>query len=337
MKALKLSEPLGTLALVDAEVPSPGPGEVLIKVEASGLCYTDVHICDDDWAIVNAMVKRDLTLGHEAVGVITVLGEGVTDLTVGQRVAAWFLRSACGACKPCRRGQENLCLTPTLIGLSHDGSHAEYLTAMADFVVPVPDGVSPEQAAPLACAGMSVLGALRKADVSVGTTFGVIGVGGQGHLAVQIAKTMGATVVALDIGPQKLALARRLGADHAFDVTDPDTIAAAASLGIDVVMVTAPSHDAHRLGLAIVANGGTISLCAVPGGETPISMTLCAFKGLRLLTQAVATRRELTDVLAMAAAGTLTCAVETRPLSTAVESLAQLRNGDVVGRVVFVP
>lgn len=337
MKALKLSEPLGALALVDTDIPTPGAGEVLIQVEASGLCYTDVHICDDDWAIVNALVKRDLTLGHEAVGIVTALGEGVTGLAVGQRVAAWFLRSACGACKPCRRGDENLCLTPTLVGLSHDGSHAEYLTAMADFVVPVPDGVSPEQAAPLACAGMSVLGALRNADVSVGTTFGVIGVGGQGHLAVQIAKAMGATVVALDIGPQKLALARELGADHVFDVTDPASVGGAAALGIDVVMVTAPSHDAHRLALAIVANGGTISLCAVPGGETPISMTLCAFKGLRLITQAVATRRELTDVLAMAAAGKLSCAVETRPLSAAVASVTELREGGIVGRVVFVP
>lgn len=337
MKALKLSEPLGTLALADTDIPTPGAGEVLIKVEASGLCYTDVHICDDDWAIVNAMVKRDLTLGHEAVGVVTALGDGVTGLAVGQRVAAWFLRSACGTCKPCRRGDENLCLTPTLIGLSHDGSHAEYVTAVADFVVPVPDGVSPEQAAPLACAGMSVLGALRNAEVSVGTTCGVIGIGGQGHLAVQIAKAMGATVVAFDIGAPKLALARELGADHAFDVTDPATMGAAAALGIDVVMVTAPSHDAHRLALAIVANGGTISLCAVPGGETPISMTLCAFKGLRLITQAVATRRELVDVLALAAAGKLTCAVETRPLSAAVESVAELRAGGIVGRVVFVP
>lgn len=337
MKALKLSEPLGTLALVDTDIPTPGAGEVLIQVEASGLCYTDVHICDDDWAIVNALVKRDLTLGHEAVGIVTALGEGVSGLAVGQRVAAWFLRSACGACKPCRRGDENLCLTPTLVGLSHDGSHAEYLTAMADFVVPVPDGVTPEQAAPLACAGMSVLGALRNADVSVGTTVGVIGVGGQGHLAVQIAKAMGATVVGLDIGPQKVALAREVGADHAFDVTDPATMASAAALGIDVVMVTAPSHDAHRLALAIVANGGTISLCAVPGGETPISMTLCAFKGLRLITQAVATRRELTDVLAMAAAGKLSCSVETRPLSAAVESVGALRDGAIVGRVVFVP
>jgi propanol-preferring alcohol dehydrogenase len=337
LKALKLSEPLGTLALVDADIPSPAAGEVLIRVQASGLCYTDVHICDDDWSIVNAMVKRDLTLGHEAVGIVTALGEGVTGIAVGQRVTAWFLRSACGSCKPCRRGEENLCLTPTLIGLSHDGSHAEYVTALADFVVPVPDEVSSEQAAPLACAGMSVLGALRNADVSVGTTFAVIGVGGQGHLAVQIAKAMGATVVALDIGPDKLALARRLGADRTFDVTDPATMSAAAALGIDVVMVTAPSHDAHRLGLAIVANGGTISLCAVPGGETPISMTLCAFKGLKLVTQAVATRRELTDVLALAAAGKVTCTVETRPLSDAVASVDQLRDGGVVGRVVFVP
>ncbi len=337
MKALKLSAPRGTVSLEDVAKPSPGEGEILIRVEASGLCYTDVHLCDGDWELVDALVKRDLTLGHEAVGVIEALGPGVSGRTLGERVAAPFLRSACGSCAQCRRGEENHCPHVTALGMTHDGSHADYVVAVADFVVPVPDGVAPEQAAPLACAGMSVLGALRNAEVGLGTRLGVIGIGGQGHFAIQLGKIMGATVVAMDLDPAKLELATKLGADQAFCVTEEDALPQLMGLGLDVVVVTAPSHDAHRLALAVVAHGGTVSLCAVPAGETPISMTTCAFKGLRLLTQAVATRQELVDILGLAAAGRIESHVETRPLSQGPESLAQLRDRAIVGRVVFVP
>ena len=337
MKAVKLSEPKGEISVVDVAKPAPGEGEILVRLEASGLCYTDVHICDDDWAMFNPLVKRDLTLGHEAVGIIEELGPGVTDRRVGDRIAAPFLRTACGACKQCRRGEENHCPNVTILGMSHDGSHADYFLAVSAFVVPVPDGVSPEQAAPLVCAGMSVLGGLRNAGVTIGTSLGIIGVGGQGHLAIQIAKAMGADVVAMDLRSEKLDMALRLGADHAVNVADPDALGELTNYGMDVVMVTAPSHEAHALALAVVANGGTISLCAVPGGETPISMAMCAFKGLRLLTQAVATRQELADVLQLAARGLIRTEVETRPLREAPKSIEQLRNAEVVGRIVFVP
>lgn len=337
MKALKLSAPSGDVTLEDVDIPTAGDGEILVKVEASGLCYTDVHLCDGDWAIVEPLVKRDLTLGHEAVGIIEAVGPGVTERQVGERVAIAFLRSACGSCKQCRRGEENHCPNVTILGLSHDGSHAEYVVAVADFVVPVPEGLDPATVAPLACAGMSVLGGLRNAGVTVGTTFGVVGVGGQGHLAIQLAKTMGAKVIAIDLNQAKLDLATNVGADMVFNATDPEALPQLMGLGIEVIMVTAPSHEAHQLALAVVTNGGTVSLCAVPGGETPISMTMCAFKGLKLLTQAVATRQELIDILDLAAADKVSCEVETRSLETGPDSIAQLRDGAIVGRVVFVP
>jgi propanol-preferring alcohol dehydrogenase len=184
---------------------------------------------------------------------------------------------------------------------------------------------------------MTVLGGLRQANVGIGTIFGVVGVGGQGHLAIQLAKTMGAKVIAMDIDPAKVALAKKLGAEQAFDVTRPEALNELTALGIDVVMVTAPSHEAHRLALAVVAYGGIVSLCAVPGGETPISMTVCGFKGLKLLTQAVATRQELADILDLAARGKVSCEIETRSLDAGPESIRALRDGEIVGRVVFVP
>ena len=337
MKAVQLSEPAGALQLVDIDRPSPGPGEILIKVEASGVCYTDVHLADGDWAEADPLIKRDLTLGHEGIGIIEELGAGVSNRSVGDRVAAPFIRTTCGNCRQCRCGEENHCPNVTVLGLSHDGSHAEFVVAHSDFVVAVPDRVSPTEAAPLACAGMSVLGALRRAEVSIGQSIGIIGIGGQGHLAVQVAKLMGATVVAIDIDDKKLELARNLGADHCVNVTDSDAVPKLIEMGMEVVMITAPSHEAHQLALGIVCNGGTLSLCAVPAGETPISMTQCAFKGVKLLAQAVATRQDLADILDLAAAGSVRCEIQTRPLSSGPQTIADLRSGKIVGRVVLVP
>ena len=337
MKAVKLSEPKGAVTLEDVAIPAPSDGEILIKTEASGLCYTDVHICDGDWEMVDGKIKRDLTLGHEAIGIIEEVGNGVDDLKVGDRVAAAFLRSSCGKCKQCRRGEENHCPNATALGMSHDGSHADYVIAVADYVASVPPGLTPEQAAPLACAGLTVFSALRKCNVGVGTKFGVIGIGGQGHYAIQLAKLMGAAVYAMDVDPEKIELAERLGAEKAFMVNDESIIPELADIDMDVVMVTAPSHDAHRLAIGIVSFGGIISLCAVPGGETPISMTASVFKAIRYLSQGVGTRQDLSDLLELAAKGAIKSHVETRPLSDAPQAIDELRNRSIVGRVVFVP
>ncbi len=337
MKAVRLSAPKGDVALVEIDRPTPGPGEILVRVEASGVCFTDVHLADGDWAEADPLIKRNLTLGHEGIGIVEELGPGVTNRAIGDRVATPFIRTTCGECRQCRSGEENHCPNVTVLGLSHDGSHAEYVVAHADFAVAVPEGVSPTQAAPLACAGMSVLGALRRAELRLGQSIGIIGIGGQGHLAVQIAKQMGATVVAIDIDPRKLDLARELGADHCVDSSNPDAIPELIAMGLEIVMITAPSHQAHQLALGIVANGGTLSLCAVPAGETPLSMTQCAFKGVRLLAQAVATRQDLADTLALAASGRLNCQVQARPLSDGPKTIDDLRAGAIVGRVVLVP
>lgn len=342
MQAVKLSEPKGLVTIEDVPIPSPGNGEVLIRVEASGLCYTDVHICDGDWSIFDGQIKRDLTLGHEAIGIIEAIGSGVDHFQIGDRVAAPFLRSACGRCKQCRRGSENHCPNASVLGMSHDGSHADYVIGIADFIVPVPPGLAPEQAAPLACAGMTVYGAMRDAGVGVGTKVGVIGIGGQGHYAIQVGKAMGANVFAIDLAPEKIELAEQLGADAAYllsddPLSDHDTISTLSALDLDFVLVSAPSHDAHRLALIIVSFGGTISLCAVPGDETPLSMALCVFKGVKLSSQGVATRQQLSDLLELAASGKIVSHVETRPLSEAAQAISDLRDRQVTGRVVLIP
>ncbi|MEM1140156.1 MAG: alcohol dehydrogenase catalytic domain-containing protein [Pseudomonadota bacterium] len=337
MKAVKLSEPKGVIEVRDVDVPEPAAGEVLIKVEASGLCYTDVHICDGDWDILDGQIKRDLTLGHEAIGLVETVGPGVTEFKPGDRVAAPFLRSTCGKCKRCRQGHENHCAHATALGLSHDGSHADYVVAVADYVVTVPEGLSPAEAAPLVCGGMTVYGGLQDCNVRTGQKVGVIGLGGLGLYAVQIAKAMGAQVYAMELDEEKLELAKSLGADGVYSVADPSIVPELAAHEMDVVMVTAPSHQAHQLALGIVSFGGKISLCAVPGGETPLSMTASIFKGITYVSQGVATRQQLKEVLELAAAGKVKSHVQTRPLSEAPEAISQLRDRSIVGRVVFVP
>ena len=173
--------------------------------------------------------------------------------------------------------------------------------------------------------------------MGVGKKLGVIGIGGQGHYAIQLARVMGATVYAMDVDQEKIELANQLGADKAFMVTDESIIPELAALDMDVVMVTAPSHDAHRLAVGIVSFGGIISLCAVPADETPISMTASIFKAIRYLSQGVGTRQDLSDLLELAATGAIKSHVQTRPLSEAPQDLDDLRNRSVVGRVVLVP
>ena len=337
MKAVRLSEPGGTLAVVDIPVPEPGPGEVRVRIEASGVCYTDIHIADGEWREVDGLVARPVVLGHEGAGVVEALGEGVTSLAIGDRVGVPFLRSACGRCRRCLEGEENVCAAPTAFGMSHDGCHAEAVVAVAAYVVKIPDGLSSEQAAPLCCAGVTVYGAISRAGLRPGDGVAVLGVGGLGHLAIQIAKAFGARVVAVDIDDAKLDLARRLGADECLLATDPQVAQRLSAQACEVVAVTTIAPSAHELAVAAVAPGGTVLLCAVPGGGIQVSAVLAIFKGITFLSQAVGSRQDLVDTFALAASGKLHCEIHTEPLAAAPRVFDDLRNSQVVGRVVLVP
>jgi len=337
MKAVKLSEPRGSLEIVNVEIPEPGPGEVRVKIEASGVCHTDVHLRRGDWKEVAGLVKRPLILGHEGIGVIDSIGADVDRRTIGERVGVAFLRSSCGNCRRCKAGEENVCAAATTVGMSHDGCHAEYVVAVADYVVPVPEGLTSEQAAPLCCAGVTVLGALKRAALSPGDTVAVFGIGGLGHLAVQIAKSMGARVVALDIDEAKLELASALGADDVLKADDPDLIPRLMAMDLEAVVMTTTSHQAHAVAVATVSPGGKVLLLAVPGEPVPLSAVLAVFKGVALLGQAVGSRRDLIDTFELAASGKLRCEVHTRPLEALPEVLEDLAAARVVGRVVLTP
>src|SRR5215212_9713550 len=199
------------LVIEDLPKPEPGAGEIVVKIEAAGLCHTDIHAAHGDWP-----VKPTLPFipGHEGIGIVESIGAGVTEVKEGDRVALPWLGYACGACEYCVSGWETLCEKQLNTGYFIDGSYAEYAKAHATYVGKVPDGVSSMEAAPLTCAGVTTYKAVKVAGARPSDLVAIFGIGGLGHMALQYAKIAGATVVAVDLVEEKLALARELGANY---------------------------------------------------------------------------------------------------------------------------
>ena len=205
MKAAVVTDFTSPLEIQDLPIPSPGPGQALVRIEASGVCHTDIHAAHGDWPVEPAL---PFIPGHEGVGVIEALGPGGDHgRSVGERVAIAWLGSACGRCRYCVSGRETLCESQTNSGYSVNGAYAQYALADAGYVVPVPDGISPFDAAPLTCAGVTTYKAVKAGLVGPADHVAIFGVGGLGHLAVQYARIAGGIVTAVDIEPGKLELA----------------------------------------------------------------------------------------------------------------------------------
>lgn len=315
-------------------IPKPGPGKVLIRMEACGLCHTDIHAMRGDWPVKPAL---PLVPGHEGVGIIEELGEGVTTRTVGQRVAMPWLGFACGECRYCIDGRENLCEQQYNNGYAVDGGYSEYMVADARFAVPVPDGVRPVDAAPLTCAGVTTYAAIKNAHVIPGETVAVFGVGGLGHLAIQYARLVGALVIAVDVTEEKLALARELGADHVVDAATTDPVEAIRAIGgADVSVVLAVAPSVFRQSFDALNRGGRLVLVSLPADGT---ITLPVFdtvlKGISVIGSIVGTRQDLVEVFALHAAGRTRVITETRDLETVNDSVEQVLAGTVPARLVF--
>jgi propanol-preferring alcohol dehydrogenase len=307
-------------------------------VLACGVCHSDLHIIDGDTPGFKAGTKRELIPGHEVVGTVVQRGADVTHLQVGQRVGVAWLHHACGVCEQCREGLENLCRKGTVTGMVVDGGYAQYMRAKASHALPVPDELDSIAAAPLFCAGVTSYRALAKAGVGPGQCVAVVGVGGLGHLAVQIARALGAEVIALDVAEDKLAAALAHGAAQAFDARSPETPRALRALGgAHVVVVTSAARPAYDLALKCLRPGGTLSVVGLP--PEPLAFGALQLVGgeFRIMGSAVGTRDDVRATLSLAAAGKLRCQCETRPLRQVNEVLDQMRAGRIAGRIVLEP
>jgi propanol-preferring alcohol dehydrogenase len=316
--------------------PVPGQGEVLVKIEASGLCHTDIHAAHGDWPV---KPKLPFTPGHEGVGSVQALGSGVTEVVVGDRVAIPWLGYACGICDYCVSGWETLCESQQNTGYSIDGTFAEYVKAHARYVVNVPAGVDPFDAAPLTCAGVTTYKAVKVSGAKPADLVAVWGIGGLGHLALQYARIAGASVVAVDLFDEKLELARELGAEFTVNAAEQDPVAAIKQLGgADVAVVLAVSPKAFEQAFASLRRGGTMALVALPAEnkmELPIFETV--LNGITVVGSIVGTRLDLREVFELHAAGKTRVIREERPLEDVRIAMEDVLRGDVPARIVLIP
>ena len=276
MKAAVVREFGQPLVMEDRPIPSPGPGQVTVRMEASGLCHTDIHAANGDWPV---KPSPPFVPGHEGVGLVHATGEGVSSLTIGQRVAVPWLGYACGTCKHCLTGWETLCLKQLDTGYSVDGCYAEYFLAEAAFAAKVPDGVNPFDAAPLSCAGVTTYKAVKVGNVRPADLVAISGVGGLGHLAVQYAKIFGGTVAAIEVTDEKLQLAKELGADITIDARSEDPAAVLQSHGgADVAIGLAVDDKSFAAAYAGLRRGGGScwSRCPRPARSPSRSSTPCS-------------------------------------------------------------
>ena len=338
MRAAILHEFKQALALEEIERPRIDAHEVLIRVEACGVCHSDLHVADGDWTQMNRIVKKPLILGHEIAGRVVEAGADVSELQIGDRVGVPWIYWTCGECEFCREGNENLCAKQKITGVSEDGGYAEFVKAPATHATRIPDGLSAVEAAPLFCAGVTVYRALKAAKIAAGQRLAVIGVGGLGHLAVQIGREMGAEVTAVDISEDKLALAKSLGASLALNAATENVAKELRKRGgVHVALVASAAKAAYETAFACIRPTGTLLVVGLPAENICFPPILMASTEVRIRASAVGTRQDLREVLAMAAAGKVRCQTATRPLEEANEVLEQLRRGQIAGRMVLVP
>ena len=334
MRAAVISKFKDQLEIKELSVPEVGNKDVLVKIQACGVCHTDLHACHGDWP-----VKPQLPLvpGHEGVGEIVSLGADVKHLKIGDRVGIPWLYSACGQCEYCLRGRETLCLEQQNCGYSVNGSFAQFCLADGDYVVKVPDGLSAIEAAPLFCAGVTSYKALKESGVKAGEWVAIYGVGGLGHLAIQYAKALGMKVIAVDTGTEKLALAKELGAAYTLDYQTQDCAQQIQQLvgGAHGVVCTAVSKEAFEASFHSLRRGATFVLVGLPAETISLPIFDTVLKGIKVVGSIVGTRQDLQECLAFAADGLIKAIVEVRSLEEINQIFTEMENAEITGRIVI--
>ena len=323
------------LAIEDVSIPAPGPGEILVKVRACGVCHTDLHAASGDWPV---KPTPPFIPGHEAAGTVAMLGPGVEGLKVGDPVGVAWLHDACMRCEYCETGWETLCEHQHNTGYSVNGGFAEYVIASAAFVARLPPNVNFAAIAPILCAGVTTYKGLRETEAKPGEWVVIFGVGGLGHIAIQYARAMGLKVIAVDIAKDKLELARKTGADHAVNALAKDAledVLAATGGGAHGVLVTAVSTPAFAQALRMVRRKGTVALVGLPPGEFPTPIFDVVLKRITVRGSIVGTRRDLDEAIAFAADGKVRVEFTKAPLAEINAIFERMKSGKIDGRVVL--
>jgi len=321
------------LTLEDVPVPAAGKGQVIIKVRACGVCRSNLHMIEGDWVKHGVPAKLPIIPGHELVGSIMEVGEGVELVTKGDVVGVQPLWSSCGRCEFCLTGREQLCASKNITGETVDGGYAEYMVADANHVHLVPSNLGNSEAAPLFCAGLTAYSAIKKAELNPIKRVAVFGIGGVGHMILQFARIYGAEVVAVSRGEKHLKVAEELGASMVIDSSKADPVEELKKIGgVDSSIVFAPSSAVVEQAIKATKLNGTIVVGVWSTlGEFPFP------DEKRIVGTAIGSRQTMREVLQLAEAGKIRAVIDQFKLEDANDVLNMLKQGEIRARAVLVP
>jgi D-arabinose 1-dehydrogenase-like Zn-dependent alcohol dehydrogenase len=332
MRAVQVSEPGGPFELVEREVPTPGPEEALVRVQACGLCHSDSYVKEGGFP----GVSHPLVPGHEIAGFIAALGERVRGWEVGQRVGVGWFGGNCGYCRPCRHGEPMFCENMPIPGITVDGGYADYVVVRSNALALIPDELAPADAAPLLCAGLTTYNALRHSGARGGDLVAILGVGGLGHLGVQFARKLGFHTVAIARGAEKQESSLRLGAHRYIDSTAQDPAQELTRLGgARVILATVTSTAAMA---AVVGGLGIRGKLVVLGAamepmNVPPAMLIAGDKSIA--GHASGTSGDSEDTLAFSTLADVRPMIETMPLERAADAYERMMSGEARFRMVL--
>lgn len=332
MKAAILTSAGKPLEIVDLPRPEPATGQILIKLEASGVCHSDVHVWQGEMRPENPPVPA--ILGHEGIGTVAAIGPGVRNWSCGQRAGIGWLHDTCGHCPQCREGQESFCQAQRAHGFDVQGTFAEYVVADARFAFRLPGGRSSDLA-PLMCAGVTAYGAIQRAEVKHGECCAIFGCGGLGQYAVQLAARRGARTIVIDRDPEKLELARRLGASDVVDAGQSALPGSGLTERADSCINFAPSPATWPAMVDAVRPMGRIVAAAMVSAPVPLSQEWLASTGVTVTGTSVGTRAQMRELLALHEREPLEASIEEIGLHQVTDALLALRDGKATGRQVI--
>jgi len=331
MRAVQVGKAGGAFEIVERDIPEPGRGSVRVKVEACGICHSDSIVKDGVMPIQYPRVP-----GHEVVGVIDALGDGVGDWKVGQRVGIGWHGGYCGKCEPCRRGQFFACVTGQVTGVTLDGGYAEYMIASSTALALIPDELAFVEAGPLVCAGVTTFNALRNSGAVAGDTVAILGLGGLGHLGVQYAAKMGFRTVAIARGSDKASFAKKLGAHHYIDSQAQDVAKELQKLG-GAKVVLATVTDAAAMTATIGGLGANGKLYVLGAPHEPLAVSafplIAGKRGVEGWYSGVSIDSQ--DTLAFSALTGVKAMIETYPLEQVAQAYERMMSGKARFRVVL--
>jgi len=332
MKAAQISKAGGDWELIEREISEPGAGQVRIKIEACGICHSDVIVKEGYWP----GLQYPRVPGHEIAGRIDAVGSNVTSWTKGQRVGVGWHGGHCFVCEQCRRGDFAMCINRKVTGIDFDGGYAEYMIAPITSLAAIPDDLPPEEAGPFMCAGVTVFNAMRNSGARAGDLVAVHGIGGLGHLGIQYARQMGFETVAINRGNDKESLARKLGAHHYIDATAKDVVAELQKLGgANLILATAPNAQAISAIIEGLAPSGKLLMPAAPTEPLTIS-AMPLIMGRRSMDGWYSgTAKDSQDTLEFSKLSGVHPMIEKFPLSRVAEAYEQMVTGKVRFRAVL--